>query len=83
MDKPRRWHIDWLTTAAGDRAVWTVADGDECALREALTAAGAAVPVAGFGSSDCRRCPAHLLHWPNPEDTGPIHQVLSAANGRT
>ncbi|WP_404381960.1 DUF123 domain-containing protein [Caenispirillum salinarum] len=64
-DKPRRWHVDWLTTAAGDTAVWPVAGGDECALRGALTVAGAAVPVPGFGSSDCRRCPSHLLRWPD------------------
>jgi hypothetical protein len=25
------------------------------------------VPVAGFGSSDCRRCPAHLLAVADPD----------------
>lgn len=25
---------------------------------------GATMPVAGFGSSDCRRCPAHLVGLP-------------------
>lgn len=79
-DKPRRWHIDWLTTVADDRAVWPVADGDECALRGALTVAGASAPVSGFGSSDCRRCPAHLLRWPGPLDAAPVLAGLSAAS---
>lgn len=66
QDKVRRWHVDWLTTAANDRVVWPVVNGDECALRMTLMAAGATVPVPGFGSSDCRRCPSHLLHWHGP-----------------
>jgi Uri superfamily endonuclease len=68
-DKRPRWHVDQLTAAAGDRArarVWL--DGSECAWREAVQAAGAVVPVPGFGASDCRRCPAHLLRL---DDAGP------------
>ena len=68
-DKRPRWHVDQLTVAAGVRAralAWV--DGSECAWREAVQAAGATVPVPGFGASDCRRCPAHLLRL---DDAGP------------
>jgi Uri superfamily endonuclease len=61
-DKRPRWHLDQLTAAAGVRLaarVWP--GGGECAWRRAVQARGAAVPVPGFGSSDCRQCPAHLL----------------------
>lgn len=68
VDKTRRWHVDWLSTTAAERAVWAVLGGDECALRAALSAAGAAVPVPGFGSSDCPACPSHLLLCPDGLD---------------
>jgi Uri superfamily endonuclease len=61
-DKRPRWHVDQLTVSAGPAAralAWPA--GSECAWREAVQAAGGAVPVPGFGASDCRRCPAHLL----------------------
>ncbi|WP_246152248.1 GIY-YIG nuclease family protein [Roseospira navarrensis] len=70
-DKARRWHVDWLTTAPGVR-VWAgpVPGGDECALMASVLALpGATVPVPGFGSSDCPRCPAHLAAL--PERAGP------------
>jgi len=62
-DKPRRWHVDWLTTAPGAK-VWVcpAPGGDECTLLEAVRGLpGAWVPVPYFGSSDCAVCPAHLL----------------------
>lgn len=59
-EKPRRWHIDWLTAAGVDQVYWQQG-GDECAMAGRLMAAGATVPVPGFGSSDCRECPSHLL----------------------
>ena len=44
---------------------WTV-EGLECDLASNLMAQqGASVPVPGFGSSDCRRCSAHLVALPN------------------
>ncbi|ROR32310.1 GIY-YIG nuclease family protein [Inmirania thermothiophila] len=61
----RHWHVDALLLHPACR--WheplLVPEGDECALVQALLARGGfAVPVAGFGASDCRRgCPAHLL----------------------
>lgn len=36
-------------------------NGLECALVEEFMAVGGCIPLLGFGSSDCRVCPAHLL----------------------
>lgn len=64
-DKPIRWHVDRLTAAGRIVEVLAVPDGDECDLFAAVSGCpGAAVPLPGFGSSDCRRCPAHLLRVP-------------------
>jgi hypothetical protein len=42
-----------------------VPGGRECDLLDRLLKApGAVVPVPGFGSSDCRTCPAHLVALP-------------------
>ena len=60
-DKACRWHIDHLTAVAAATHVFWQVDGDECKLVNCLSAAGASVPLPGFGSSDCRVCPAHLL----------------------
>ena len=69
-EKRRRWHVDQLTTAADALFALPFADAQtapapsECALTGALLASGLfEVPVPGFGSSDCRACPAHLLRW--------------------
>jgi Uri superfamily endonuclease len=56
-----RWHIDHLTRVVPVRRVKIYPDGDECAVVAGLIAAGWQVPVPGFGASDCRHCPAHLL----------------------
>ncbi|MBF0561993.1 MAG: DUF123 domain-containing protein [Alphaproteobacteria bacterium] len=54
------WHIDRLTNAFGVALIVALPEGDECAaLRFVLE--GAVVPVPGFGASDCRVCPAHLV----------------------
>lgn len=61
-DKPKKWHVDWLTNVAVDVAVSPHPGATECALTARLSAFhGASIPIAGFGSSDCRRCPAHLV----------------------
>jgi Uri superfamily endonuclease len=64
-DKPRRWHIDWLTTAPGISIVRVVrSTREECELNRATR--GHAV-IDGVGSSDCRAgCGAHLKAVPNP-----------------
>ena len=72
-EKRIHWHIDQLTTAAGAR-IWAspVPEGHECDLVSKLHRSGRFhTACAGFGSSDCSRCEAHLLVWP----AKPIHQV--------
>ena len=59
--KPARWHIDRLTEAGRIEGLAVRIGGRECDLVDALIADGATIPVPGFGSSDCRRCSAHLL----------------------
>ena len=39
-------------------------------VRDLLELPGASVPVPGFGSSDCRACPAHLVALPAGFDPG-------------
>lgn len=59
--KIRRWHIDHMTGAGPIVEVHAVPGGRECDLFDRVLASpGATVPMPGFGSSDCRRCPAHL-----------------------
>ena len=64
-DKSSHWHVDRLTAAGRVTGVRAVPGGNECdLLRELLDRPGTSVPVAGFGSSDCRACPAHLVMLP-------------------
>lgn len=61
-DKTIRWHADRLSVAASRRLAIAVPGEAECRLLRDLLACGRfEVPFAGFGSSDCRVCPAHLL----------------------
>lgn len=60
-EKARRWHIDHLTVAGEVVLALAFPLASECALVTRLCSAGACFPLPGFGSSDCRRCPAHLL----------------------
>jgi Uri superfamily endonuclease len=56
------WHIDELTSTVSVARVWIDLDGCECELVSRDLASGNwDVAVEGFGSSDCRRCRAHLL----------------------
>jgi Uri superfamily endonuclease len=75
--KAIRWHIDRLTEAGRVLGAWTVIGGDECALVAAL--AGFPVPIPGFGSSDCRHCPSHLLAW--PAEKGPPFPLSQNGQG--
>lgn len=64
LRRPRRfhWHVDWLTEHASILDAMAFPDARECDLLSRLLGiAGCRVPVPGFGSSDCRRCPAHLI----------------------
>ncbi|MBG0794806.1 GIY-YIG nuclease family protein [Methylocystis sp. H62] len=64
--KRAHWHIDQLAAVANMLGAFVEEQGDECALNAALGALSIPlpIPVAGFGSSDCRRCAAHLRFWP-------------------
>ena len=61
-DKSIHWHIDHLPLAGEILDLDWRTDRSECDLRERISAtAGTFVPVAGFGSSDCKQCASHLL----------------------
>lgn len=56
------WHVDALTRAVPVARVLIDIDGRECELVACDLDSGEwSVAVAGFGSSDCRRCRTHLL----------------------
>ncbi len=75
--KKRHWHVDALTAAGTVEAVLVVPGGSECDLVAwALDWPGIHIPRPGFGSSDCRRCMAHLLAV-----TGGGDAILSALAG--
>lgn len=58
----RRWHIDWLTSVASNLQAIPFPGGSECDLIDGLLKRpDIDYPIAGFGSTDCRRCTAHLL----------------------
>lgn len=61
-DKRPHWHIDRLTRKRAPQTVFVWPEGDECALlRQLEFEPGSHIPVAGFGSSDCHSCAAHLV----------------------
>ncbi len=63
--KAIHWHVDRLVAAGRIVAARVELGGVECALlARVLGRPDCRVPVPGFGSSDCRRCPAHLAAVP-------------------
>ncbi len=61
-DKPLHWHVDRLTGTAAALGAIAIEGGAECDIVAALVRSGQFdFPLAGFGSSDCRQCPSHLL----------------------
>lgn len=79
-DKAKRWHIDWLTVRGETIEAVARPNLTECALTDALRALpGVTVPVDGFGSSDCRHCPAHLLKAGAGLDETNLRRSLLAA----
>lgn len=75
----RRWHIDWLTGSADEIQAIAFPGDTECRLMKALLdRVQASCPLKGFGSSDCKRCQAHLVQL-NPQlDPDDIMAALSA-----
>ncbi len=86
--KPRHWHVDRLTEVGRITAAVAIPDGRECAVVETLrTRPGVGFPVPGFGASDCRACPGHLLRVPDPFEAkdlarGMPHSVLYESRTR-
>ncbi len=81
-DKAQRWHVDRLTAAGRVIGVRAHPGGRECALvRDLLELPGASVPVPGFGSSDCRSCPAHLVMLPAGFELGNLPGPVSPRPG--
>ncbi len=77
QDKAQRWHVDHLTGAGRIVAFRAVPGGRECDLLDRLLKApGASVPIPRLGSSDCRRCPAHLVALPEGFDLDEV--IISA-----
>ena len=67
--KAMHWHVDRLTAAGRIVAIHAEVGARECGLMARVRAApGASAPVPGFGSTDCRSCPAHLAAVPNGFD---------------
>ena len=66
--KRLRWHIDYLRAATDLVAVWFTVDQDrqECQWAEVMgRLRGAAMPMVGFGASDCD-CRSHLYFFARP-----------------
>jgi Uri superfamily endonuclease len=62
LSRRDRWHIDALTRVSTVTGIWIDLDASECDLvRHDLETGGWRCAVAGFGSSDCSTCAAHLL----------------------
>ena len=66
--KSVRWHIDQLTVGGRVAGALVFEKASHPALSECILAAmlqapsiGATVSLDGFGSSDCRGCPSHLV----------------------
>ncbi len=58
----RHWHVDWLLARTAVRRAMVELGATECDLvRRDLESGRWVVAATGFGSSDCRSCPAHLL----------------------
>lgn len=59
--KKNFWHIDFLlTSGAKIKEIWTFSGITECEIAKTAIKLGMR-PIFGFGSSDCKKCPAHLF----------------------
>ena len=66
--KKLRWHIDYLRAATDVVAVWYTVDRNrqECPWADVMgRLRGAAMPMRGFGASDCD-CRSHLFYFVKP-----------------
>jgi sugar fermentation stimulation protein A len=84
VDKPRRWHVDYLAEVARPVAAigWTWKPGRECRLARTLRAGSfGRLAVPRFGASDCG-CPGHLLALPGGEPARLPEVVLTLVRWR-
>ena len=78
-EKAMHWHVDRLTRAGRIIAVHAEPGGSECDLFARLRAMpGVTVALAGFGSTDCRRCPAHLARVADDFDIGCLSMFMNS-----
>lgn len=66
--KVKHWHIDYLTTNRHFKIIkietFPSTEHEECDKNaDMLALPNAEIPVPHFGSSDCSRCPAHLVYF--------------------
>lgn len=66
--KVKHWHIDYLTTNRHFKIIkietFPSNEHEECDKNaDMLALPNAEIPVPHFGSSDCSRCPAHLVYF--------------------
>jgi Uri superfamily endonuclease len=64
-EKLLRWHVDHVTAAGRVEHVGVAVGANECDLADELLSRGGTTPLPGFGSSDCKRCRAHLIAVPD------------------
>ncbi len=83
-DKPKRWHIDYLTTNANVKVIqaWYTQDSKvkECEMAERIGQFGKAIQ--GFGCSDCK-CRSHLItlnEHKNPDFKGRLNMTKLMIN---
>lgn len=80
--KKPHWHVDYLLQHAAVVEIWTARSLDrlECLSVPALVGLpGAAVPIPGFGSSDCT-CTAHLVRIASQPSFRAFSATFSALN---
>ncbi|MGQ9524291.1 MAG: GIY-YIG nuclease family protein [Armatimonadota bacterium] len=81
-EKRLRWHVDYLLAHAVVTEVHALEDAEasECTwAARTIAESGRAVPIPGFGASDCR-CRSHLSYWvdtlPRLQDGWTRHPVV-------
>lgn len=65
-DKSLHWHIDYLLQSQYAKIIlikiYRNENPDECRINiDTLKRLNGEIPIPGFGSSDCNRCPSHLF----------------------
>jgi Uri superfamily endonuclease len=74
------WHIDYLTAVLPITGMVSVTSEErlECAwVRLVAALPGAAIPIKGFGSTDCREgCSAHLVQLPEGVALEQLEELL-------